>query len=110
MQYYIDYHTGAGNEWVKGTLEQAMARADEEAEYTQQDITIKDGDGREVARRTWYGVEYDPTETEESEDEVIQFGQFGHYSAWNFDTVPVSQNDEMENQRKTPAKEDDFCR
>lgn len=95
MKYYINYHTGAGNEWFEGTIEQAMERADDGAGYTQQNITIEDERGREVARRTWWGTEFNPFMAEESELDVIQFGEYGHYGAWH------------ENQRSAPIKQDD---
>lgn len=81
MTYTINYQTGITEE-IEGTLEQAKAMADEGAAYTQQDITILDEKGETVACRSWWGVAYDPDETDETEDEVIQFGSFGHYSAW----------------------------
>ncbi len=43
---------------------------------------IANKDGEEVAIRRWYGVPYDPDATDDAEDEVIQFGTYGHYSGW----------------------------
>lgn len=78
--YKIDYNTGAGNRSISGTLEQAMALADEYAAYTQRDITIKDEAGHMVARRSWWGEVFDPDITEDIDP--IEFGDFGHYSDW----------------------------
>lgn len=87
MKYYINYHTGAGNEIIAGTLEEAKKNADENAAYTQADITIHSTDGDEpgeiICRRSWWGVEYDPDAAESEEgDSVITFGNFGYYGPW----------------------------
>lgn len=84
MKYYINYHTGAGDEWIEGTLDEAKEAADDGAAYTQQDITIEDENGDAVCFRPWWGTEYDPDATEDREDEVIQFGSFGHYGEWQY--------------------------
>lgn len=76
--YYVDYHTGAGNEYAK-TLEEAMSIADKGAEYTQQDISIIDENGTAVAERTWEPLPYD----EDFEDAApILFGEYGFYRDW----------------------------
>lgn len=81
-KYYINYGTGAGNEYAE-TLEEAMTIADEGAAYTQQDIRITDAESGDLAAsRHWWGVEYDPELDADSEDDVISFGKFGHYGAW----------------------------
>lgn len=79
--YIINYKNGITEE-CEGTLEQAKKIADDGAAYTQSDIVIANKDGEEVAIRRWYGVPYDPDATDDAEDEVIQFGTFGHYSGW----------------------------
>lgn len=89
MKYYINYGTGAGNEVVEGTLEDAKRVADDGAEYTQQDIVIHDYEkyfdyseiNSEITRRCWYGVELD--EEIEDVDECICFGNFGYYAPWS---------------------------
>lgn len=81
-KYYIDYHTGAGNKWVEGTLEDAMKIADEGIAYTQQDIVIENENRKVVAYRGWWNVPYDYDLFNERETDVIQFGELGHYSAW----------------------------
>lgn len=81
-EYYINFHTGAGNFTVCGTLEDAQKEADAAAAYTQENISIEDGNGNIVAERRWYGVAFDPEESEFAEDEVIQFGDFGFYGGW----------------------------
>lgn len=87
--YYIDYHTGAGNEYAK-TLEEAMSIADKGAEYTQQDISIIDENGIRVAHRCWVGVAYD--DDEYYCEHPIQFGTYGFYDDWDDDEVNVSED------------------
>ena len=77
--YYIDYNTGAGNEWAE-TLEDAKALADDGAAYTQESIVIKDEDGKEITRRDWYGTGYDP-DVDYCEDPIC-FGSFGFFADW----------------------------
>lgn len=79
--YTINYHTGVGNT-EEETLELAMKKADEGAAYTQQNITIEDETGNVVAVRKWWGVGYDPEQTEDAPEDIIQFGNFGYYGAW----------------------------
>ncbi|TCL43205.1 hypothetical protein [Harryflintia acetispora] len=78
--YYINYHTGAGDNNAE-TLEQAKVLADQGAAYTQQPITIHDEDGEEVARRNWFGVEYNAEDDQETMD-PITYGSFGYYGDW----------------------------
>lgn len=93
-KYYIDYNTGAGNEYAE-TLEEAKALADEGACYTQQSIHIYEVESetdndidydyyetprQPVAIRNWYGVAYD--EEEAYEENPICFGDFGYYGDW----------------------------
>lgn len=80
--YTIRYNTGAGDEEVNGTLDEAKAVADDGAAYTQQDIVIEDESGDEVARRVWYGVELTEEDMTEDEDQYITFGSFGYYAPW----------------------------
>lgn len=78
MKYYINYNTGAGNETVEGTLEDAMQKAVEGLEYTQEDVNIYAADsGKPVATLRWYGCT--PTQ-----DDVItcRFGDIGFYGEW----------------------------
>ena len=79
--FTIYYNNGLRDK-CDGTLDDAKAMADECASYTQCDITIEDENREEVAHRRWYGVPFDPSETESTEDEVIQFGTFGFYDRW----------------------------
>lgn len=81
-KYYVNYGTGAGNEWVEGTLDEVMAIADNGATYTQADIKIMDENDNLIAIRRWWGVKFDPEESDCSEDEIISFGDFGYYDAW----------------------------
>ncbi len=82
MKYIIKHHTGAGDIELIGTLEDAMQEADKGIAYTQNDITIFGESGEIVALRPWCGVPFNPDETEETEDEIIDFGAFGYFGAW----------------------------
>ena len=96
--FTIYYNNGLFDE-CDGTLDEAKAMADECAGYTQCDISIEDENREEVARRrwygvprksgrpgkgisSWYGVPFDPAETETDEADVIQFGNFGFFDRW----------------------------
>ena len=81
MKYVIDFLNGVREEF-EGSLEAAKEMADDMAGYTQQDYVICGEEGSVIVRRPWSGVAYDPEETEDTEDEVIQFGDFGYYGAW----------------------------
>ena len=74
QSYYIDYGTGAGNGWVKGTLEDAKKVAAEGVRYTQTDAVILE-DGEEVARLAWCGCPPD----DEDIEVVADYGDFGYY-------------------------------
>lgn len=73
-RFYIDYGTGAGNEWVTGTLEEAKQTAAEGVTYTQTDAVILE-DGEEVARLVWCGCPPD-----DDIDVVVRYGDFGFYT------------------------------
>ena len=73
-RYYIDYGTGAGNEWITGTLEEAKQTAAESVTYTQTDAVILEG-GEEVARLVW--CDFPPDDDIEV---VVDFGGFGFYT------------------------------
>ena len=88
MYYYINYQTGAGNEWIEGTLEEAISAAQDGACYTQESIKIyasneKFEEGSEelyilceqapVAEWRWWGVP-----AEEDGENIIVFAN-GHY-------------------------------
>lgn len=82
VRYYIDFGTGAGNEYAP-TLEEAKQAAIDGASYTQADITIYEcengtitKDSPEVARLKWCGCTPD-----NEEDVVVDYGSFGYY-AW----------------------------
>lgn len=76
--YYINYGTGAGNEEVEGTLEEAMKIAEQGLTYTQESVGIENEDGETIAVLPWWGVE-------PGEDDIVtcQFGSFGFYGEWN---------------------------
>lgn len=78
MKYYVNYGTGAGNEYVEGTLDDAKKVAEDGLAYTQTDVKIQTEDGEDVAVLPWYGVVPE-------EDDVItaSFGDFGFYEEWH---------------------------
>jgi len=75
-KYFIDFNTGAGNEYAK-TLEDAKRKAEENLAYTQQDVDIYEDD-EIIATMPWWG-------TEPEQDDVVttQFGNFGFYGQWS---------------------------
>lgn len=77
MKYYINYGTGAGNECVDGTLDEAKKAAEEGLTYTQTDVKIQTEEGDDVAVLRWYGVQPE-------EDDVVttKFGDSGFYAEW----------------------------
>lgn len=77
MKYFINYGTGAGNEYVEGTLDEAKKVAEDGLSYTQTDVKVQTEDGDDVAILKWYGVQ-------PGEDDIItaQFGDYGFYSEW----------------------------
>ena len=81
MKYYLSLNSMMEDEEFNGSLEDAMAKADEIACYTQQNIRIYADDKRDAlaAERCWYGVEPD---NEVSEGDIISFGKFGYYGEW----------------------------
>jgi hypothetical protein len=79
-KYFINYGTGVGNEWVDGTLEDAMKTADENATYTQEPICIQNENGDVITGRSWYGIAYD--ENENDCEDPIKFGSYGFYADW----------------------------
>jgi hypothetical protein len=84
--YYIDHGTGAGNETVIGTLDEAKARAEEGMSYTQTSVAIYESyadfknDAEPVAISRWRGVKYDPEVNDE--EPCADFGDFGYNAAW----------------------------
>lgn len=78
MKYFINYGTGAGNEYVEGTLDEAKKVAEDGLSYTQTDVKVQTEDGDDVAILKWYGVQ-------PNEDDVVtaQFGDYGFYSEWS---------------------------
>ena len=75
-RYTIDYQTGV-TEVVDGTLDKAKEVAVAGIAYTQENVIIKDGDGEEVTRSTWYGVK------PEEDDAVLEIISEGFYQTWN---------------------------
>lgn len=77
MGYYINYGTGAGNEFVDGTLEDAKKVAEEGLAYTQEDVKVQTEDGEDAAVLKWYGVQ-----PEEDDVVIARFGDYGFYGEW----------------------------
>ena len=77
MRYYINYGTGAGDEYVDGTIEDAKKVAEDGLAYTQTDVKIQTEDGEDVAVLNWYGVK-----PEENDAVTAQFGDYGFYGEW----------------------------
>ena len=77
-KYYINYNTGAGNKTIKGTLEEAIETAKNNATYTQENITIKDEKNNLIATLRWYGVSPEVDQVDE-QDIAVRFGDFGYY-------------------------------
>jgi len=82
VKYIVKHHTGDGDIELIGTLKDAMQEADKGIAYTQNDIAIYRESGKIAALRPWYGVSFNPDETEETKDEIIDFGAFGYFGAW----------------------------
>jgi hypothetical protein len=80
--YFVKFNTGAGDFEFTGTLETVMLEADKGVAYTQRDVSIENENGKLVAFRRWWGIAFNPDETEEEESEIIEFGSFGYYGAW----------------------------
>lgn len=77
MRYYINYGTGAGDEYIDGTLEEAKKVAEDGLAYTQEDVKIQTEEGDVVAVLRWYGVKPE-------DDDVVtaKFGDYGFYGEW----------------------------
>lgn len=74
--YFINYHTGAGNFELEGTLDDAMKAAEESISFTQQNVSIE-LDGEVVAYLPWWGIQ------PKVQDVITcQFGNFGFYGEW----------------------------
>ncbi|MDP4153199.1 MAG: hypothetical protein Q8865_07170 [Bacillota bacterium] len=78
MKYIVNYHTGFGDFNVEGSINQAKQRADDEATFTQQPISIDDEFGTEVIHRHWnqklYGIQLS--------ENPLKFGEKGYYDDW----------------------------
>ena len=80
--YFVDYHTGAGNFKSNDDLYDTKDKADAGAAYTQQNISVTDlNSGAIVATRHWYGVVHDADDCDEDCD-CILFRHFGYYDGW----------------------------
>lgn len=79
--YYIDYGTGAGNEEITGTLEEAMKTAEENCSYTNCSVVIRDPqNGESLATLPFYSLPYN--EEEAPAENPIIFGENGYYGDW----------------------------
>lgn len=74
-KYFIDFNTGAGNEWAD-TLEEAFVLAENGLSYTQEPVCVYNG-AELIAKLPWYGIE-------PSKDDVAtaNFGDSGFYGEW----------------------------
>lgn len=82
-KYFINYHTGAGNQEVEVVdLNEAKEIAKEGINYTQQNVSIENLKGEVITIARWYGVK--PNEDDWSLEEIGG----GFYQLWS---------DELEN-------------
>lgn len=77
-KFYI-YGTSSGRDCTDD-IEKAVEFADKKASYTQQDIVITDETNKELIRRRWWGMPFNPA-NDDSQD-PIEIGDFGYYSDW----------------------------
>ncbi len=75
--FYVNYGTGAGDEYIQGSLDDAKKLAEEGLAYTQQSVRIKNESGKDVAVLPWYD-----TEPEEYDVVTARFGDSGFYGEW----------------------------
>nr|DAG52817.1 MAG TPA: hypothetical protein [Caudoviricetes sp.] len=79
--YIVNYHTGAGNFIITGTLEEAIKEAEEGTCYTQKPVTIElEGEYDEfypIVILPWHNGE-----PSKNKPVVAQFGDFGYYGTW----------------------------
>lgn len=77
-KYFINYHTGTGNQTVNVyDLNEAKEIAKEGITYTQENITIETLDGEVITTSRWWGVS--PNE----DDIVLEVIGGGFYSIWD---------------------------
>lgn len=84
--YAINFNTGA--EPLTGQyadLAAAKEAALDGAGFTQQNITIYDQHGEQVAQAVWYGI--DPNNAEYPETVMLQFGTAGYYQKWDDEMI-----------------------
>jgi len=77
-KFYI-YGTISGRDSAD-ELEKAIEIANKKASYTQQDIVITDETNKELIRRRWWNMPFNPA-NDDSQD-PIEFGDLGYYSDW----------------------------
>lgn len=75
-KYSVNYHSGITYEF--DNVCEAMKFADNNAGYSQRNITIEDKLGNTIAERTWYGCKDRISLCENP----ISFGDFGFYDDW----------------------------
>ena len=84
MKLYINYNLGKGNMWVNvNDLEEAKDMADENATYTQKNITIEDLAGNVLLQRKWWNFAYTPLDGYDEDAKPLEFGELGYYSDWS---------------------------
>lgn len=80
-KYFINYHTGAGNQTVNVyDLDEAKEMAQEGIRYTQENVTIEDESENVIAITRWYGIR--PESWEHEEGLVLEEIGGGYYSMW----------------------------
>ena len=82
--HYINYNSsGNDNFSIFDTDRQAEKLADQNARFTERDITIEDENGDIIASRCWHSEPFDPTVYKNREQtDIIDFGARGHYGPW----------------------------
>lgn len=76
--FFINYHTGAGNETVMvNDLQEAKEIAKEGIRYTQQNVTIENVNGDVICTARWYAL------SPEEEDHVLEHIGGGFYQIWD---------------------------
>ena len=80
MKLYINYQTGAGNEWIEvKTIDEAKEIPEKNICYTQKDISKENEKGDIICKLPWWGIEYD---SDLADICTVDFGKFGYYGEW----------------------------
>lgn len=84
MKFNLSANNGCFEEEIEAeNLDKAKNYADEYASYNQANMYIYDENyDKLLSTRQWWGTPYSPEISEDEEDEIISFGSFDYYSAW----------------------------